>query len=406
MADDLLRRHFGQDVVDVAEDEAAVLPQIAGHLARLAIDILDASQQQRALCVDPAAPQGEPTARLVLPLPIRMAAGRPLHRIERVEAGLDDHVEQVVDRAAGMEEGLYLRCQAMALVVDPLAIGQEKRAKDLGRGDERLLCAPIVAGQPDDIYVVPHFRQKRADVLEGELGDDLVQLGHVIGLGEAQDGEDRQAAPTADADRRHDRALVEEDRPVGGVPHAATEFPDLDDLLVAQLVRRQRLLQRLQVHLRQIVAQVERLAAVQLVEDIGGGRHTPAALHDRAVRLGDEGGRMAHQGRQAAVEVVGRPLLGLVEGVGGPAADGHDVHAQRIQHIEVGHGEHLDGVVHLRRPGRQAERGHQPGIGEAADARRQHPAEVLRRPIGHLEVERFHDAFARGKQESLLRWRD
>ena len=44
----------------------------------------------------------------------------------------------------------------------------------------------------------------------------------------------------------------------------------------------------------------------------------------------------------------GQPLLRLRKRVGRSAADGDDVDTQGVEHVQIGHGEHLPGVIHFR----------------------------------------------------------
>ena len=172
------------------------------------------------------------------------------------------------------------------------------------------------------------------------------------------------------------------------------QVADGADLGIAELPPLQLFLEAWEIGLRQVCREVERLPAVGIVEDEGVRNHAPVALEEGAVGQGLEGEGVADPGRQSPAEVIVVPDTGLVEGVGHTIADRDHVCAQRIQHIQVGHAQHLSGVLDTRTPGRQAQCCDQLGISEGTDPGGAHSREVLGYPVGGLEVQRLSHAFS------------
>ena len=100
------------------------LPDLAAHFVRRA-------EGKRLLRVDAAAPEGDPRAEPVLERLRIHARRRTLHRIEDVEAGVDEVVDQGHDRAAGVDERL-----PGGMLVDPV----------VDAAVERLVQAAIALG--------------------------------------------------------------------------------------------------------------------------------------------------------------------------------------------------------------------------------------------------------------------
>lgn len=157
--------------MDIAEDVTAALAQEAGGLAGLAGDFCDAAEGEGRLGIDPAAPKSQPAAGFVFPFLGRMSTGGPLNGVDDVEAGFDYKIEQVVDRAAAVQEPLELRCETAAFRVDALVIREEEPAEDLGRGDEVVLRAPVIGGEHENIDVGGDLGQQQAGVEEGVFGN-------------------------------------------------------------------------------------------------------------------------------------------------------------------------------------------------------------------------------------------
>ena len=104
----------------------------------------------------------------------------------------------------------------------------------------------------------------------------------------------------------------------------------------------------------------------------------------------------------AAVEVVGLPELGLLEGVGEAVAlDDHHVAAEGVEHVDVRQREHLLGVVYARRLLREPEGAAQGLVGEGGDARGPHAAQILGQAVGGQVVQGGEDALARGHGKSV-----
>ena len=143
--------------MDVGKDIPAVFAEDRHDLGDLALDILQAAQGQGVLGVYPAAPEGHFPADLVFPFLGGTAAGGPLDGVEDIGAGLDDHVEKAIDRAAGMQEGFDLRGDAVDFRVVCRAVGEEEFAEGGGGGHQRILVAPVVGVGADNIHIVFDF---------------------------------------------------------------------------------------------------------------------------------------------------------------------------------------------------------------------------------------------------------
>ena len=96
----------GLDVVDGVEDEAAVRREDLATLQDLAPDLLRRAEGQRLLRVHAAAPEDEPVAVALLERRRVHARGRALHRVEDVEARVDEVRDERLHRAAGVLERL------------------------------------------------------------------------------------------------------------------------------------------------------------------------------------------------------------------------------------------------------------------------------------------------------------
>ena len=104
--DDVLRRDVGQDVVDLLEDKAAAAVQDLDLPADVLPDVVPRGLREHEPRVAAAAPEGDLVAEVGLQ-PRRVHAGTgDLHRIHRVEAGLDQVGKQRPDAAAGVEHDL------------------------------------------------------------------------------------------------------------------------------------------------------------------------------------------------------------------------------------------------------------------------------------------------------------
>ncbi len=134
---------------------------------------------------------------------------------------------------------------------------------------------------------------------------------------------------------------------------------------------------------------------MDLVEDRRARHHPAGVLQNRAIGRRREGRGPADLGRQPSVKVVVVPELGLVEGVGDGAAHRDDVDVQGVEHVEVRQRQHLPGVLDAGTARWQAQRFDQGWIGEGADARRPHPAQIQRHAVRLSMVEGLEDPFSR-----------
>ena len=93
--------------MDGVEDEPAAGSQVVNAPLHLVAHFLRGAVRQHALGVHAAAVEGEVLAESLLQLPRVHARGADLHRVQDVNARLDQVGEQLGDGAAGMVEDLH-----------------------------------------------------------------------------------------------------------------------------------------------------------------------------------------------------------------------------------------------------------------------------------------------------------
>ncbi len=197
------------------------------RLAHLVAHLLRAAERQRLLRVHAAAPEHEPAAESPLQLGRVHPARRALHRVEDVESGLDDRLEQRLDAAAAVHERLPGRV-GVDPPVHPLLVRQIEGAVRLRAAERPVLRAEVGAVRLDDGGAIADRGVEAREVRDRHLG---LALEHRVDVGRARDRADVPLLDVADPARaphpgaRHQRDVAErqpaetaEQRPVRRLP--------------------------------------------------------------------------------------------------------------------------------------------------------------------------------------------
>lgn len=127
-----------------------------------------------------------PPPQKVMSLPVGLlevlgvhARSRALHRVERVEASLDEQRDDRIDRAAAVLEGLPVGV-AVDPVVDLLIVRQIELAELVHRAELRALGAEVGAADEGNVDLVADRLPVLLEVLDRDLGLRLEDLMHII----------------------------------------------------------------------------------------------------------------------------------------------------------------------------------------------------------------------------------
>ena len=347
------------DVVDRVEHEAAALVEDVDPLADLVVHLLRRAEGNRLLRVNPAAPEDHVPAEFFLQPHGIHFGGRALDRIQDVKAGFDEVRDQLVHRAAGMNERLPLRFgvdQGIHAFVEGL-----EQIPIRGFGNEgAALGSKVGAGNHGRVDQVAEQVDQRGDVLLGDLALPFEHGPHVVLAGHRRDV---PLLNVADAfgvfqERRRNQGDVAE-RGAGHTQHVAAvrtlQQPVAHGAVVGQVFLAEQP-ELLQVVLRVQLVLVDRILANHGVEEVSARRHAAAGRRRRVafgidVRVAgfvlgdDEVAGDEHLG--AVVQRERLPAAGHGAEQRLAAGDADDVDAQRGPQFVVHFAQHLVRLDHL-----------------------------------------------------------
>ena len=170
--DQIVGRYIGHHIVDGVEDEAAILVQNADTLGYLLPYLLGCAEGQYMLGIHAAAPEGELVTVALLQLLGADALGlhgAELNGIQTIHAHLVQIVQQGIDAAAGVVEGL-----PAGVLMDPIVhlpvVGLVKGTEGIGMDKGACLGGKVGAGNVDGLDPVAHGLLIDLQVLESDLG--------------------------------------------------------------------------------------------------------------------------------------------------------------------------------------------------------------------------------------------
>ena len=126
--DDIFGGHKGLDIVDGGEDEPTTRRQIINTPLNLVAYLVRCTEREHPLGIDAATPEDDIITVGSLQSFGIHAFGRDLHRINDVEAQVDEVGDEIIDRTATMEEQFGIRffpdgiCQAAPFGLDHLLV--------------------------------------------------------------------------------------------------------------------------------------------------------------------------------------------------------------------------------------------------------------------------------------------
>ena len=375
------------DVVHRGQHVSAARGQDANALLHLSGDVLGRAEGQRVLAVAGGAPEDEPVAELAFQLPRVHALGRRLHRVEDVDAHLDQRGDQIEDRPVVVHEDL-----PAGVLVDPvqpsLVVGHDQLAEHLDREERALLRAQVVV-ELDDIDPVAQGVLEPAEVLEPHLGELLVQGVDVIGLGGQGDHPRLEVAAPEPEEKLVRRAHFDDHRVVGVLSVGL----GLGPVVVALLVGDRRQIERLGIGVGRAGKFVEPIQIEPARRHLGDRRAVRAREHERAVGLDDgvkPGGHLDHRaaGKLPRLPAVVADAEGHLR-----RRQAHAIGPEPLHHGPLDLGDHLVDVEDARRR-IEAQLLLDLVVGRGRDARLPRAAQVHRHAVRLLVVDRAKDPFA------------
>ena len=397
--DDVLRRHVGQDVVNLLKHETAARRENRNLPANVLADFVGRGVRENETGVAAAAPKREPVAEIAFQPGGVHAGARDLHGIRGVEPRFDQVGDQRADPAAAVEHdldvGQFLR--------PPPHLGVPRFEELLvhGAGDLRAVLHAQVVAERNDVDVRPDRRQKSLQVRQVDFDQAVEELVRPLRIAGQQHQEvvvaieelaDFQQVAAEEADdgaiglfAQLAGALGEHALPVGSGHERPRRTRDGAPHVLAQRLRQP----------VEIVVLDERPVTLLEVDGAVGhpGEHSAAGRTQHPLFLLPLG---QGPGRHLAGRAVGQGPIGPVfvfQRKPAPQLDRIDL--EPFEHVVVDDGQLLDRVVNADRPWREPQGLAKLGIRHRGDARRPMPAKIDRRLVGLPMIERGQHTFSR-----------
>src|ERR1017187_1581333 len=166
--DDVLHRRSGLQVVDRIEHEPAAGRKDLAAAQHFLPHLLRRTKGQGLLGIHASAPEHQARTILALQFGGLHACRRTLHRVDDIEAGLDEALKEALHAAAGMFETSPAGI-GVHPAVDLLVVGKPQLAKAGHGAERRSLRAEIGAADKDAIHRVADAGVDARQVLNAEL---------------------------------------------------------------------------------------------------------------------------------------------------------------------------------------------------------------------------------------------